>query len=105
MQSIRTHYKQINSLQLRHNNEIKDLQNAPDNIKVQIGTNAEENNSRMKEELKSVNDKLTSQIALVNNQLHSGLTKMKKDMTEFMAEYITKFTTETKTAQEETTNK
>ncbi len=93
---------EILSLQLKHNQEIKQLQEDLRAIHKQIATSTDETNIKIKEGFDIVNNKLISHVTATNTQITTGLNDMKQEMSELMEEHTQKWHDETQTMKEQT---
>ena len=95
---------EIRSLQLKHNQEIKQLKEEFKSIQEKINANIDETNQNMKEQLEALNDKLISHVTTTPNQIDSGLTNIKEEMTTILVQQMKTHQEEARTHQQQNSN-
>ncbi|CAF1425813.1 unnamed protein product [Adineta ricciae] len=93
--------KEIRSMQLQHDSDIKTTGESIQKIQAKIATSNDETNKKMKEEFQNINEQLTSQITSIHAQVNTTLTNLKQEMAKFMVEEIQKLNSEKQTVRVE----
>ena len=95
---------EIRSLQLKHNQEIKQLKEDFKSIQEKITADIDETNKNMTEKFDILNDKLISHATTASKQIDSGLSNIKEEMATVIVQQMKALQDETKTYQEQSSN-
>ena len=94
---------EIRTIQIKHNQEIKSLQEDLKSVQEKISNRINETNEKMEEEFKAIHNQITWQIASTNNQIEAKLKNIKQEMTTIIEDHIQKSHNESKVTNEQNT--
>ena len=94
---------EIRTIQIKHNQEIKTLQEDLKLIQEKISNRIDETNTKIDEEFKAIHNELTSHIFSTNNQIDTKMKDIKQEIETTIEEHIQKLHDESKTINEQNT--
>lgn len=95
---------EIRSLQLKHNQEIKQLKEEFKSIQENITMNINDTNKNMEEKLDALNDKISAHVATTSTKIDNGLSNIKEEMATTIIQQMKSQQDEARTHQEQNSN-